>query len=250
MKKITCNILRVWDQASDCDKSEGMLAYERYHKTLEGISQNTKIPLVKVAGVFAALSPNNDYAKNLSSCLTVCLGFSEGRKESECVVTTYNHNRTKAWRILNGEHFYSVFKGLKVRNFWRNLTEPNHPEAITIDGHMVNISRGVVQGMSEASITKGQYKNLARIYRSIAADLGLLPCQLQAILWFAWKRINNIVYNGAGESPLLFPYDNEWGVFVPFMSIIPYPFRDNSIPTEKENIPLVCGEFPVFKEAK
>ncbi len=220
--------MRVWEQVNFCDKKEGLSAYENYHKTLLGIAWNTHIPIAQVAGVFAALSPNNDYAKNLCSCLTVCLGFIQGRHEHECIVTTYNHNRAKAWRILTGEHFYSVFKGLKVRNFWRNLTEPNHPEAITIDGHMVNIAHGTIRGLKEGSITKGQYRYLARVYRSIAADLKLLPCQLQAILWFTWKRINNIVYSGAGKTPLLFSCDNEWRNFIPFKNIVPYPFKEDS----------------------
>jgi len=245
MRKITSNILNVLNQVNECDYNEGLLAYPRYNKTLKQIADQANLPLFQVAGVFAALSPNTDYIKNLKSCLTVCQGFIQGKKQTECTVATYNHNREKAWRILKGEHFYSVFKGLKVRNFWRNITEPSHPEAVTIDRHMVNVAAGKIRRLTKAGISKREYTQLKREFQLIAEKEKILPSQLQAVLWFTWKRINNIVYHGAGNNPLLFPCANEWNVFVPIEKITPYETK----PKNKANKKYMDGLlWPVSKK--
>lgn len=213
------NIYRVLDEAMPLEVEEGKSAYQNYNRTLTEISEATRLSLNAVAGCFSALSPNSDYIGNLRSCKTLCVGFVGGKPEDSCTVSTYKHNRAKAWRILEGEHFYSVFKGLKVRNFWRNLTEPDNPEAITIDGHMVNIWRGEVHVMSDSGISKLKYAKLAHEFSRVARREDLLPCQLQAILWLTWKRLNRIKISYDPFQALLFEETNRCGIYVPYERI-------------------------------
>ncbi len=213
------NVQKVLDEATELEFSEGKRAYEYYNQTLSEISENTGLPLSAVAGCFSALSPNSDYLGNLRSCKTVCLGYVGGKKESECIVSTYKHNRAKAWRILEGEHFYSVFKGLKVRNFWRNLTEPDNPEAITIDGHMKNVWDYKVRIMSDSGLSKTLYAKLAWEFSRTARHNDLLPCQLQAILWLTWKRLNRIKISYDPFQEVLFKEENRCGIYRAYETI-------------------------------
>lgn len=218
------NILKIYALASEADRSEGLEAYRNYNRTLQGISTFTGLSIHQVAGAFAALSPNTDFVGNLRSTFTLCIGFANGFKAGQCTVSTYNHNREKAWRILEGEHFYSVFQGLKVRNFFRNLTEPEHPEAVTIDGHMANIAAGLVRTMSNSGISKSKYRKLAGLFRSISAQELIYPSQLQAILWFTWKRIHIIKTPVATDQECFqITKNNQWGNYVPIQAIRPFP---------------------------
>lgn len=219
---MTRNIQRALDHAMAIEVREGQRAYFQYNRTLTEIAAATGLSVSTVAGVFSALSPNSDYKGNLRSAKTVCLGYVRGLPIEACTVSTYNHNREKAWRILEGAHFYSVFKGLKVRNFWRNLTEPDHPEAITIDGHMANIYIWEPRRMTDASLSKRMYAKLAREFSKVATSADLLPSQLQAILWLTWKRINNIKSSYNPLQGVLFPDDNRCGIYIPYDSIKTY----------------------------
>lgn len=210
------NVQKVLDAATELEWNEGKLAYQLYHDTLSEIAAATNLPVNRVAGCFSALSPNSDYLGNLRSAKTVCLGYAGGKSESSCTVSTYKHNRAKAWRILDGEHFYSVYKGLKVRNFWRNLTEPDNPEAITIDGHMNNIWEGRARVMSDSGLSRLRYDKLAWEFRRVAKAENLLPCQLQAILWLTWKRLNRIKINYDPFQELLFTETNRCKIYVPY----------------------------------
>lgn len=189
------NLQDVFDSASGRDRSLGMTAYQDYNYTMRSIAEHYGMEVATVAGCFAALSPNNDYRGNLRSCVTLCEGWTQGYEKEECPVTTYNHNRDKAWKLLDGAHFYGVFKGLKVRNFWRNLTEPYNPEAVTIDGHMANLMEGELKRLDTGGISKREYEAMASVVRRLAKDKRVLASQVQSVTWFAWKRRHGIKMN-------------------------------------------------------
>lgn len=191
---------RLLEAAEDADVANGREDYRNHNATLRAIGEVCELPTSTVAGVFSALSPNNDYLGNLRSCFTCCVGHVLGKTAEECTVTTYNTNRAKAFRILNGEHFYEVYKGLKVRNFWHNLCDPEDPRYVTIDGHMVNIADDEVKGMSQAGLGKRRYAELKGDVIRLAKSKDMVPCQVQAVLWHAWKRRHAIKFQGtAGQ---------------------------------------------------
>lgn len=214
------NIDAVVNQATVIEATAGRTVYADYRRTMQGIGDAYGVPVHTVCGVFAALSPNADWIGNLRSCLTVVKAHTEGHPVEECTVTTYNHCRAKAWRIMDGKHFYSVYRGLKVRNFWRCLCEPNHPEAICIDGHMVNIALGEPRPMVKSGISTGQYRKLATMYKRVARDQGILPSHLQAMLWHTWRRLIGVGTHLHGET--LFPVANQLGAFVHIDDIEPF----------------------------
>src|SRR2546421_4747162 len=153
----TENIKRVLSRADDSDWREGLIAYNSYNETMRGLADYYDYDLKQVAAVFAALSPNNDYIKNLRSCVTLLKGHRAGMPVESLTTTSYRSCQLRAWRVLNGEDFLSFTKGKKTRNFYELIIDPEHPTAITIDGHMVSIYTGKRITMLKAKLLNIKY---------------------------------------------------------------------------------------------
>ena len=220
------NVLAAYARADEIDRREGAAAYGRYNAMMGRIANHYGQSLETVAGVFAVLSPNNDYLGNLRSACALLHGWREGWQVAEIVVTTYHHNRARAWQIMEGTPPLELFKGPKIRNFFTNILQPEHPEAITIDGHMVGVWHGQRFTMDKAGISHGEYRTIAAGFRSVAAELCLLPSTLQALLWFSWKREHRVLYNPQTE--LFSDPADVWRIDRPLAEVTRYgngPFR-------------------------
>jgi hypothetical protein len=187
------NILRVLDAADPIDVNEGRIAYFRYNELLKRFADRYSLPFPIVCAAFAALSPNNDYLGNLRSLKTVIEGFQSGRDRSRITVSTYGHCRDRALKYLDGSaDFLGTVKGKKIKNFYQNILNPIDPVPVTIDGHAVNLWLGKIQSVKDA---RGfHYETVANDFRRAAIAENLIPNQVQAITWFAWKRINRILF--------------------------------------------------------
>lgn len=218
----TDNILRVYEKVDAIDRHEGLLAYPRYHESLKYYAQHYNVLMPNVIGAFSALSPNNDYMGNMRSLVTLLEGMRRGRREEDCTVSTYKACRNRAWRFLHGEDFLTVTKGPKTRAFFQNILNPFDPVPVTIDGHMACISIGKRMTMREVVRTRFKYDVVAQEFRDVAAEVGLLPNQLQAMLWFTWKRINNVIYTPQLD---VFTGENHWGTLIDPARVRPFPIR-------------------------
>lgn len=224
------NVKRVLDQADSVDWREGLAAYGNYNRMMQALADYYGYSLHSVAAVFSALSPNNDYMKNLRSAVTLLKGYRAGVPVEQLTTTSYRACKLRAWRVLQGEDFLTFTKGLKTRNFYECIVNPEHPTAITIDGHMVNIFKNEHRSMLEVTWRKFNYDVLACEYRRVAFSEFVLPSQLQAILWFTWKRINRIVYDGNYR---LFDSGDEWRMRLEPGDIKPYESNGRR---EKESV--------------
>lgn len=196
MKGKKSNIKKVLDRADETDINEGRLSYFRYNEVLRNLADFYAYPLPAVVAVFAALSPNTDYQSNLRSCATVLKGHAAGVDRDYIKVSTYNHCRDRAITYLDGVAFLDNVRGKKIRSFYKNILNPIDSEPVTIDGHAVNIWRLKRVNLKAIVALSWHYETVAADYRRVAASVGLLPNQVQAITWFTWKRINRIVYPG------------------------------------------------------
>jgi hypothetical protein len=195
------NLRRVWDQADFTDYAEGMLAYPRYHTTLDHLAKRYGYPIRSVVGVFAALSPNNDYMNNLRSTVSLLRGSER--------TSTYIACRQRAQRCLRGDDFLEFTRGPKTRAFYSNIMDPFDNWHVTIDGHAYCAWVGRRMTMKQVVYLKFPYEHVADGYRLVAESVGVLPCQFQAVLWFTWKRIHNIVYHPQMH---LFRQHDQWGL--------------------------------------
>lgn len=189
----------VYSLAFDADMREGFVAYSRYHMLCDEIARSTGCNTRHVCGVFAALSPNNDYIGNMRDTRTVCRAWLQEAKISDFKVSTYGQNKRKAWDIIHGIEPLELIVAKKTRNFFINVSEPKSSGAVTIDGHMANMWRGEkrpLQTRNKAkravAVTEKAYDEIANDVRALAHFTHLLPNQLQATLWLTWRRLHGI----------------------------------------------------------
>jgi hypothetical protein len=191
------NLRAVLAQADNFDRQEGATAYRRYHNLMANFANYYGTALNNTVAAFVSLSPNNSWFNNLRSLASVLDGIGRGLQKDEIVVSTYNTCRDRAYDYATGERdFMSNTKGPKVRAFYRNIMDPCDFKPVCIDGHMTAMWLGKRLTMVEAARERVKYNVVARDVQMVAVEHAMLPNQLQATLWFAWKRIHNIVYDG------------------------------------------------------
>lgn len=206
MKKLSGkrNLHKVFDLCNLADKADAMNSYFRYRDICAEIAKNHNSTLKVVAAVFSALSPNNDYIGNVRDAISV-MAFRCGRIDQP-KVHTYRQNLNKALEIAFGRlDPMHAFPALKTKNFFRNILDPEDPEWVTIDGHMINAFR-----MDKKANVKGlkfndkQYEEIKECVIELAMVEKLLPNQFQAICWVSWKAMNGRKYSRQTE---LMPMD-------------------------------------------
>lgn len=196
MTSYYANLEKLWSQADQLDISDGLKAYIRYHDMFFAMAHRYGTTIEVAVGVFSALSPNNDYLNNLRGAATLLHWARHGVTNLNNVnVGTFHHARARAIRLINGEPFFEVSKGLKTRNFYLNIVDPTDPIPVTIDGHMYWAAHGKDGTMTEVRLGRPEYREIAGNIRELAKRQGFLPCQMQAILWFTRKRIKQVVYD-------------------------------------------------------
>jgi len=145
-----------------------------YCKTL---SDTYNVPLIKVAGIMSALSPNNTFTTNIKSLERFL------QTGGNCKVATYNAQKNKALAIYNSpdsvsvEEIKTILGGLKTQAFFDNIYRPEISQDVTIDLWMIR--HFGIQG----SLTPKRYKTASDKIKKLAKQLNLLPHQVQAKLW-------------------------------------------------------------------
>lgn len=211
------NLIAVYERADDIDYSSGLSSYLKYNKLMKDLAAKFGCTLEQVTAVFVSTSPNNDYSNNLRSTVSVLDGWKKGMREDQIVISTYNHCKKRALSFLNGFDFLESTKGLKIRSFYGNIVNPLDKVPVTVDGHMISAWTGKRYRMKEVADLKFKYKEVAEDTRRVASNYGLVPCQFQAIVWFTWKRINNIVYKSN-----LNLFGDHWGLDIDVNYIKPF----------------------------
>jgi hypothetical protein len=140
------------------------------------------------AGVISALSPNNKWERNKVDARMVCVAWSKGLQADSVKVCTYNANKEKAFRILEGEMITE--KSPKTHAFAMNIGL-NSPDHITIDKwHLRACCLAPNDGIQSCveSCTALQYRRVEAITSSLAHDLGLKGYEFQAVVWLTIKE--------------------------------------------------------------
>lgn len=181
--------------ASPKDRKDGLAAFTRYKFLCGCMASRYGFPLEMAAGVFSAVSPNNTYYGNLRNTDTLLKARSEGRPLEDVSVSSYGANQAKARKILMGADPLQVLGGLKTRSFYMNIIDPGDPLPVTVDGHMRNVWLNDRKPLhSPDALKRGPrvdrhlYEQIANGIRELAAEERLLPNQVQAVVWLAWRR--------------------------------------------------------------
>jgi len=189
------NIINKYREASPSFVEGGHQWYEKAHEEATKLGKgDTK----RGAGIIAALSPLNDWERNV--------------KEAKELVKTGNvksallpANVAKAQRIHAGEPPEEVLGGHKVTNFFQNIHDPNNKSPVTIDRHAYDIAMGrpfagtgKPKNLEELKVPRqtgtmsqdlglssmGRYQHFVRAYQHAAGELNVdVPNKVQATSW-------------------------------------------------------------------
>lgn len=156
--------------------------YFEIHDYCKTLSEVYDVPLIKVAGILSALSPNNTVRSNVISLEKFL------RTKGNCKVTTFDGQKRKALTILNADDNITVDQvknilggkkdsGLKTKAFFDNIFRPESSQEVTIDLWMIRWAK------IEGSLTPKRYRDTAQKVKDLAKKIGVLPHQLQAQIW-------------------------------------------------------------------
>lgn len=191
-KDIAAN-LKSWYGFADSDNiRKGIRWYREAQDFCKYLNEKYGIDLYVCAAVVSSLSPNNKWERNKIDAEAVIIAFINGINPDNIKVCTYNRNKLKAFRILNGELIAE--SSPKTHAFAMNVGRLSS-EHITIDkwhirACLCRIDEGAVDCVE--SITSKQYRRVEQITSMVAKEFGLKGYELQAIIWVtikqAWNR--------------------------------------------------------------
>lgn len=152
------------------------------------VAEAFDIPMIKVAGILAALSPNNKFDKN---CIDLENFILTG---GNCKVSTYNSNKEKAAKILNlsvleanEESIKDILKGMKTVSFFENIFRPHTSEAVTVDLWQIRWAKLLNILPKQGALTPKRYNKVVARVRKYAKKLDIMPHQFQAVTWVALR---------------------------------------------------------------
>ena len=197
-RRVERNILAVYLRSSTEDREEGLFWYSNAHEVARGLALKFDIPLASAAGVIAAMSPGNNWGRNILDAETLIAEFVKGTRGSDLPsLGVYGRrNIVKSEKILLGAHPMDILGGQKVISFYQNIISPKDSFSVTIDRHAKALAyafeptkTGYASSAPASIVGRAEYPYLAKHYRVLAERLGLIPSQLQAITWVTWKRL-------------------------------------------------------------
>lgn len=193
------NLTDILNLATEQEKAQGITWYNDAAFHCFNLSLKYNIPVERVIGVIAALSPRCTWREN------VIQGDNFIRTKGKSKVTTYSPNKKKALSILKGSNPVTVLNGHKVRAFYENLSDPVNSQSVCIDSHIIacwfnktDLSKSFLNAVFHP---RGSKRIVIKQIKKAIIDLSdlyyLKPLQVQAIIWLVWKRITgNKPYSG------------------------------------------------------
>lgn len=189
------NLVTIYNTVSPSIKLDGLSWYVNTRLHCQQLADRYGIDLPRVVAIFSALSPSTNFEQNKKDCENLIKG--NGGKIGRYKFQTYGANVIKAQNIfsnlLEPDKAFSLKTGAKTFSFYRNILKPNDCEHVTIDRHAFRIATGDdYKGLSPK-----QYRLIAEHYKKAAIKLGIIPCQLQAVLWVNYRIENDIQQKAA-----------------------------------------------------
>lgn len=190
---ITRNLLAVYYRANSYDL-EAANWYSVAHTTCKRLATKYRVTLPAATGVMAALSPGNDWQRNVVDAETLISEFKAGVKRYRMSrVGTYGRNNvSKALACLEGDAPLDVLGGPKVRAFYSNMMYPLTSVEVTVDRHAKCAAYGL-KNTANSVVRANEYDYIAAHFAACAATLGLVPNAFQAIVWVTWRRLDGIL---------------------------------------------------------
>ena len=160
-------------QATSANYQRGIAWYEVANLHAKALADEFDLPVFKVCGVIAALSPNNKWERNLIDTRLLLANPS-----LETKVCTFMGQRVKALKILQASkpsEVKAILGGRKTISFYCNIYKFDTSKEVTVDLWMYRIA--------DLKGTAKNYKLIEDAVLTSSAKHEMLPHQLQAIVW-------------------------------------------------------------------
>ena len=134
-------------------------------RVAEKVAANLNISLENAASIVSAFSPRERWTANVAKAIAFSLG--------ETPVGLSNNLRMARAAISIG---FDALKGPKTNAFARAIAGDEN--AVVIDVWMMR-----ALGLEKKSPNGEEYKTIARAVRTVAAEFGMTPRAMQALIW-------------------------------------------------------------------
>lgn len=182
--------------ANDDHINNGLTFYNEAHDHCKKRALVHGLTVDQYVGGLAALSPGCYYQKNVIDIETVITYGDQVLIDDRLRVSTYGNNVHKCLKIIDGfdtaENVLANDRYKKVISFYHNIMDPFSADHVTVDVWGLRALVDPLLHKDKARNycnTSRKYHECSRIYKTIAADHGLLPCQAQAIIWFVIRDL-------------------------------------------------------------
>ena len=173
------------------------------------IADRYHLPIETVAGVIAALSPNNRWERNIIDAEAMIKCWSAGGTDEDILavkVCTYTKMQEKALAILRfgdiltnaSPSITAILNGPKIIEFFNCITNPALND-VCIDGHAYSVWFGQRLTMKQVpNIGKKLRQQIKTDYVDACTFINeelnesFTPADIQAITWVTHKRIHNV----------------------------------------------------------
>jgi hypothetical protein len=197
----TDSILATYFQANVLDRQTGMGWYNNAHDICVTLGDKYGVHSDIVAGVIAALSPNNKWESNVIDAEIMLRAWAADINYNHVKVATYSPNKWKAGTILdrqlNRDDICNTLRGNKTIAFFLCIASNGISDTPCIDGHAYNVWSGTVSNLKEVpSMSDKTYRIIQDAYRDAAKIISTVTgqyhsaAQVQAVTWVAYRRIH------------------------------------------------------------
>ncbi len=154
-------LINIFNQSSKHNLSKGLNWYREANNFCAMVSSLENIDIDLVAQVVAILSPSVRWERNKQDTLTLIKAYNTGLTVDQFNVSTYNNNKLKAWRVLQGKETLKP-KSLKTYSFYKN---------IMLDPYYVTVDRWHLRACFKTDIKSLKaFPNLLFVYPFVASS--------------------------------------------------------------------------------
>lgn len=190
------NILWMLEQADTQSVVEGTHWYSDAHSWALFKAQQYGVDMEVVAAIVSALSPRNEWTRNLYDADQLLMCYERGDHGPDLVKSaTFKKNVVRAWMVREKHDPTIVMTSPKTCAFVENITWPDGP-SVTVDTWAYRIAEGDLN-LPAKGLSPAKYEVYAQAYRNAAEFVSMRPCELQAITWVEARRRVKSLKRGA-----------------------------------------------------
>lgn len=177
------NLEKVMSMASPSLISDGQQWYWEANDFIKTLAQKYDLQDWKTSAIVSALSPMKEWGLNKR----IAEEFINGKTDihfSKQVDKALQILRLDGWGQSRVEQ---ILQGQKTVSFYHNLLNPDNPDFVTIDRHVLDSL--VHEG---ANVTHQRYVLIENVIKNYSKQLNLVPCSTQAIIWVTHKHLKKV----------------------------------------------------------